>query len=149
MRFQPLTCDRMSRNRWATAEAFEIPLTPLIDIIFILIVFFLVATTFYTEERDLDIRLPEGTEGDAITSEDETFVINVRKGGILVVGGAIVTLDELEARLRRLEQQDTASVEVRGDTDARHGRIMAVMNLCKKTGVRNYSLTQRIVRETP
>ena len=139
----------MSRDRWHEAERFEIPLTPLIDIIFILIVFFLVATTFYTEERDLEIRLPEGTEGDAIVQEENNFVINVRQGGLIVVGKRIVDMGELETSLRQLARQKEAKVEIRGDTDARHGRIMAVMNLCKRCGISSYALTQRIVREVP
>ena len=109
----------MSRDRWHEAERFEIPLTPLIDIIFILIVFFLVATTFYTEERDLEIRLPEGTEGDAIVQEENNFVINVRQGGLIVVGKRIVDMGELETSLRQLARQKEAKVEIRGDTDAR------------------------------
>jgi len=141
----------MCRARWQqTDDDIGIPLTPLIDIIFILIIFFLVATTFYSEERDLQIRLPEGTEGDMVTQEDGTFVINVRQSGILVVGTAIVTMDELESRLMALGRtRNRPRVEIRGDTDTRHGTIMAVMNLCKKCGVSDYALTQRTVSQSP
>jgi len=139
----------MARNRWQEDESFEIPLTPLIDIIFILIVFFLVATTFYTEERDLEIRLPEGTEGDLVAQQEDLYVINVREGGVITVASRIVTMQELESELRSLPQGDAPKVEIRGDTNARHGKIMRIMNLCKECGVSDYALTQRIVRETP
>jgi len=139
----------MPRNRWQNAEDFAIPQTPLIDIIFILIVFFLVATTFYTEERDLDIQLPEGTEGDLIAQEDNRLVINVRQSGVIVVGSSILSMNELDARLRALVRTTDPNVEIRGDASARHGTIMAVMNLCKKCGVADYALTQRIVNESP
>ena len=139
----------MARNRWQSDESYEIPLTPLIDIIFILIVFFLVATTFYTEERDLEIRLPEGTEGDMIAQKEDLYVINVREGGVITVANRIVSMQELESELQSLVQGDALKVEIRGDTNARHGKIMRVMNLCKRCGISDYALTQRIVREIP
>lgn len=138
----------MRRGRWEPSESFEIPQTPLIDIIFILIVFFLVATTFYSEERDLKVTLPEGDQGDAISREARRLVINVRTGGVVVVDNALVDDEELAARLQAVGDRPEVSVEIRGDAGARHGRIMQVMNLCRKAGVSRYSLTQRIVRET-
>lgn len=137
----------MARNRWNSDESFEVPLTPLVDIIFILIVFFLVATTFYSEERDLKVELPEGTEGEMIVREEKQFVINVRESGVIVVGKRILSLGELETDLQRIAKEHGTKVEIRGDTDARHGTIMAVMDLCKRCGISNYALTQRIVRE--
>ena len=139
----------MPRDRWQSVESFEIPLTPLVDIIFILIVFFLVATTFYSEERDIEITLPEGTEGDAILEEDDVYVINVRNSGAIVVENRILSMGELEEELARHCRGTKPRVEIRGDTDSRHGRIMGVMNACKKQGVSDYSLTQRIVKEAP
>jgi biopolymer transport protein ExbD len=136
----------MSR-RWYSEEEFDVPMTPLIDIIFILLVFFLVATTFYTEERDLDIQLPEGTEGGAIAQDDEPFIINIRQSGVIVVHNEILSMDDLESKLKGLVAADKGKVEVRGDADCRHRHIMGVMNLCKKTGIAEYSLTQRIQRE--
>lgn len=138
----------MARNRWNNGETFEVPLTPLIDIIFILIVFFLVATTFYSEERDLKVRLPEGDQGTLIESDDTTMVINVRGAGIIVVADTVLDMQELERQLIAFvaDRKGRAKVEIRGDTDARHGVIMGIMNLCRKLGVVNYSLTQRIVK---
>lgn len=136
----------MNNDRWQSDDDFEVPLTPLVDIIFILIVFFLVATTFYSEERDLNVKLPEGAEGDLVEQQKGVFVINIRKEGAVVVGKEILSLDELDAKLSEVGKRESPRVEVRGDTDARHGRIMAVMNLCKKNDISNYALTQRETR---
>ena len=111
------------------------------------LVFFLVATTFYTEERDLEVRLPEGTQGEAITQEGGPYVVNVRQGGVIVVANKIMTMDELEKELQQLRQTRKPKVEVRGDTQAQHGSIMAVLNLCKRLGIVDFALTQRIVKE--
>ena len=137
----------MSRDRWNTDEPFEIPLTALIDIIFNLLIFFLVATTFYSEERDLKVRLPDGTQGDLIVREQKRVVVNVRQEGVIVIGNRLLSLEELGQELARLARDRQTKVEIRGDANARHGTIMAVMNLCKQHGVSDYALTQRIVRD--
>ncbi|MFW5802934.1 MAG: ExbD/TolR family protein [Verrucomicrobiota bacterium] len=138
----------MPRNgRWTSEDDLDIPLTPLIDIIFILIVFFLVATTFYSEERDMSVKLPEGTEGDAVSTEDKILVINIRESGVIVVDSEILSMDQLEPKLESAAAAKGQSIEIRGDTNARHGTIMDVMNLCRKLGISDYALTQRTVRD--
>ena len=134
-------------RRWQSEESFDVPMTPLIDIIFILIVFFLVATTFYTDERDLKIELPEGTHGGAIAQDDEPYIINIRQSGVIVVRNDIISMDDLEKQLLDLVAAGKDKVEVRGDAECKHRHIMGVMNLCKKTGIAEYSLTHRIPRE--
>jgi biopolymer transport protein ExbD len=138
-----------NRSRWRSQEAFEIPQTPLIDIIFILIVFFLVATTFYSEERDVEVQLPEGTEGTVVGRESKRFVVNIRRGGALVVDNTVLSLDQLEGELVRYAESKEPFVEVRGDSNVSHGRIMTVINLCKKHGLNHLALTQRIVEDHP
>jgi len=135
----------MARDRWQDSDDFSINQTPLIDIIFILIVFFLVATTFYTEERDLKVNLPAGTEGDLIQQEESPFVINVRDSGVVVISNEILSFDQLEERLIERAKARQLKAEIRGDENTPHGKIMAVMNLCKKHGIGNLAITQRIV----
>jgi biopolymer transport protein ExbD len=140
----------MRTSRWYGGDDFEIAQTPLIDIIFILIIFFLVATTFSTDERDLDIELPEGGEGTPIMAEEQKVVVNIRAGGVIVVRSRVLTVPELDSELAAVAAAEKPPpVEIRGDTNARHGRIMEVMNLCSKHGITDYSLTQRLVAEAP
>jgi biopolymer transport protein ExbD len=135
------------RSRWQSEESFEVPQTPLIDIIFILIIFFLVATTFYSEERDVEVKLPEGSEGTIITRDNSRMVINVRQGGVLVVNNAILSLEQLDRELQNYRASESSYVEIRGDSSANHGRIMTVINMCKKHGLSDLSLTQSIVEK--
>ena len=135
------------RDRWSEGETFEVPQTPLIDIIFILIVFFLVATTFYSEERDMKVELPEGDQGSVIDREQERLVVNVREGGVVTIRNELVSMEQLEAAFKDAAKAENLFVEIRGDAGVRHGRIMEIMNMCRKSGVTQYSLTQRIVKE--
>ena len=139
----------MGRRQWGESEDFSIPQTPLIDIIFILIVFFLVATTFYTEERDIEVNLPEGTEGTGIDQDEGRFIVNVRASGVIVVNGDVLSMEELERVLEARAETRRKDVEIRGDQETPHGKIMTVMNLCKKHGLSQLAITQRIVKERP
>ena len=61
----------------------------------------------------------------------------------------LISLEELETAFKHAATQKEMFVEIRGDAAAKHGRIMQIMNLCRKCGVTQYSLTQRIVNESP
>ncbi len=137
----------MARDRWNTDESFDVPLTAMLDVIFNLLFFFLVATTFYTEERDLKVRLPDGTQGEMIVREQKRVVVNVRQEGVIVIDNRLLSLDELGQKLAGLARDRQIRIEIRGDANARHGTIMAVMNLCKQHGISDYALTQRIIRD--
>lgn len=137
----------MARDRWNTDESFDVPLTAMLDVIFNLLFFFLVATTFYTEERDLKVRLPDGTQGEMIVREQKRVVVNVRQEGVIVIDNRLLSLDELGQKLAGLARDRQIRIEIRGDANARHGTIMAVMNLCKQHGISDYALTQRIIHD--
>ncbi len=122
-------------------EGFDVPLTPLIDVVFLLLIFFLVATTFARNEIDQKVRLPEaegGTKGEPVS---DNLVVNVRRDGTLVVNGRIV--DEKGLRTLATEWHGThpdRRAVIRGDDGAPYGRIMRVMGLCKAVGIVNVDL---------
>ena len=67
----------------------------LLDVMFILIIFFLATTTFKEEERDIQVRLPEDVEGETLSSSDRVIVINIRKSGAYVMLDQQVTVEEM------------------------------------------------------
>ena len=139
----------MARNRWQESEDFSISQTPLIDIIFILIVFFLVATTFHSEERDLEVELAEGSEGTLIQEGVDTFVINVRRSGVIVVSSEVLDMGQLEELvIKWVAADDKPRVEIRGDAGTIYASIMQIIDLCHKHGITDLALTQRVIRET-
>ena len=68
-------------------DADIINMSSLLDVMFILIIFFLATTTFKEEETDAQVSLPSDTEGKPLSSQQRTIVINVRKSGAYVVLG--------------------------------------------------------------
>ena len=105
-------------------------LTPLIDVVFLLLVFFLVATTFAKEEVEMDLELPEAATGVA-QSEEHLMIINVSAEGTIKVDGRAVTIEALGQKLTAAADRNRdQEVQIRGDTRAQHGRIVQVVDAC-------------------
>jgi len=114
-----------------TDEDVQINLTPMLDMVFNLLLFFLAATTFAKEEVELDLRLPQAKSG---TPPEVTkqFVVNVFADGRLSVDGREVTLEALRQKLTALGQRDRdQAVLVRGDQQAQFGVGVQVLDACR------------------
>ncbi|MEO6593435.1 MAG: biopolymer transporter ExbD [Planctomycetota bacterium] len=106
-------------------------LTPMVDVVFLLLVFFLAATTFAREEVELDLRLPEaktGKEGAA----GPHLIVNVFADGRLSVEGREVTMEALRQKLLAAGQRNRdQAVLVRGDHAAQFGVGLQVLDACR------------------
>jgi biopolymer transport protein ExbD len=119
-------------------------LTPLIDVVFLLLVFFLVATTFAREEVDLDLELPKARSG-TTTKEAHPIVVNVGRDGALRIDGVVVTLEGLEQKLRAAASRDRGQeVLIRGDTQVQLGRVVQAFDVCRAA-----SLTKIAIAAAP
>ena len=120
-------------------------LTPLIDVVFLLLIFFLVATKFAEEERELDVLLPEASEAQPLTSKPREMFINIDDKGSYFVTGKILTLDQLYPILRAawVNNPGRASVIIRADTRCRWEFVVAAMNACNKANIRDYRVTTK------
>ena len=111
-------------------------IAPLIDIVFLLLIFFLVATTFYEAEKDILIKLAEATEGEDREKSTKILVVNVRKSGVIVINQIVKTIDQLEELLvSAKEEHSDLVVVVRCDKHMYHKHFVRVLNLCEKVGV--------------
>ena len=111
-------------------------MTPLIDIMFTLIIFFLATDTFQEEERDIAINVPSNTSGTTLSSEPRVIVINVKKDGSYKMGDKAMNLDQIRIKLREEVQKDSdQKVLVRGDGDALHKHVAAAVAAAKGAGV--------------
>ena len=130
-------------NRGSALDSLS--LTPLIDVVFLLLIFFLVATKFAEEERELSVRLPEASEAMPLTSKPRELFVNVGADGRYFVSAKAVTLDQLQPILQTAEVNNPgrASVIIRADQRCRWKYVVAVMNACKKAKIRDYRVTTR------
>jgi len=123
----------------------QLSLTPLIDIVFLLLIFFLVATRFAEEERELDVMLPEASEAQPLTSSPRELFINIDSSGRYYVTGKILTLAELHPILKTawVNNPGRQSVVIRADKRCRWEFVVAAMNACNRANIRDYRVTTR------
>lgn len=119
----------------------RVNLTPMIDVVFLLIIFFMVATKFHELEREIDVKLPETSDAQPLTEPPQEIIINVKRDGTFTVRGKTQTLDELRALLTEAKNSYAAqTVLVRGDEKAFYGHVARVLGVCKGVGIDNSNL---------
>lgn len=130
----------MRFGRHLQEESETVQMTPLIDIVFITLVFFMMTTVYANLESEVDITLP--TSDSAVQSErmqGEIF-INVKEDGSIVVNERTMELSELQQVLNRVaEYFPGGAVILRADRQVSHGRVIQVMDCCRKADIQQIS----------
>lgn len=124
-------------------SATGINVTPLIDCIFMLLLFLLVAANFEAEERELHVVLPQASQAKPLTSKPKELFVSVgRRGDYVVQGGSRSPL-ELEEILRQASASNPGrqSVIIRADERCEWKHVVLVMDLCNKASIRDYRVT--------
>lgn len=122
----------------------NINLTPLIDVVFLLLIFFMVSTTF-TKETHLEIDLPEA-EGEAADSQPPLDVVVTSAGDYSVNGRTLVNnqLNTLKSALQKASEGDSdLPVTITADARAPHESVVRVMDAAGQMGFVNLSITTR------
>ncbi|MGH7565151.1 MAG: ExbD/TolR family protein [Gemmatimonadota bacterium] len=117
-----------------------INVTSLIDVVFLLLIFFVVTSTFL-ERPGIDLTLPE-----AGTGETEVSVVTVRivADGQVFVGPEAVPLESLAGVLEaRLRAEETTDVTLEADRSVPHGRVVAAMDAARRAGARGLVVATR------
>ncbi len=125
------------RNSASSGEGEIINLSSMIDVMFILIIFFLVTTTFKEEEIDHMVNLPTDARNQSLTQSTDTLVkINIRKSGAYVIQGKQVTEEEIDTYMEtELVKKPELKVLIRCDQDAKHLYLANIMSICRHVGV--------------
>jgi biopolymer transport protein ExbD len=118
-------------------------LTPMIDVVFQLLLFFLVASKFAEDERELNIVLPHASEARPLSTKPDLLFVNVDAQGRYFVGQEELNAAGLEAKLKQVSANNPGqqTVEIRADRQCRWESVVEVMNLCNKAGIRDYRVT--------
>ena len=116
-----------------------IDLTPMVDVVFLLIIFFMLTTTFITVESGLPVDLPEAQTSVASPSNLPTVTINGL--GEVFFGGAQVAETELAALVRQsLAESGQRTVVLRADRDVPHGQAVRVMDIIRQAGAERIAI---------
>lgn len=128
-----------------TVEEPKLDLTPMIDIVFLLIIFFMVGTQFTEMERQYDIKLPTVANAKPLTNLPDDIIVNVQKDGKISINGEQKNLSELELILATAKQNFPGqSVIIRGDSSGPYQNVMNILEICHRVKIRTVSLANRL-----
>ena len=123
----------------------QLNLTPMIDVVFLLIIFFMVATSFAEMERDIELELPEVAAASALTAAPKQRVVSVQAEGQISLDGEEVSLLQLTNRLRAARNEyPELSVVIRGDASVAFQHVAASLAACKEANVSDLGITVRL-----
>lgn len=118
-------------------------LTPLIDVVFLLLIFFLIATRFAQDDRELPVQLPSAASAVPMTMEPTELVVNVDVDGQYMVQGERMDLGRVEEVLKRAVTDNPINqmVIIRGDRNVAFQAVVSVLDLCTKLKVPSYKIS--------
>ena len=118
----------------------SVNLTPLIDVVFLLLIFFMVSTVFVDFSRKMDINLPT-SKSSVIDESTKTLEIEMSKDRKIFLGGKLLTLLGLETTLAKMEfKGKKPSAIIRADKSLPYGDVIHVMGLLQKKGIPDISV---------
>jgi biopolymer transport protein ExbD len=117
-------------------------MTPIIDVVFNLLIFFLVASKFEQQERALEIVLPQASEAMPLTEKPAELFINIDPQGRFVIERDFLSEAQLLARLQQAAANNPGrqTVIIRGDERSPLRAATTVMNLCNRANIRDYRI---------
>ena len=131
----------MKFARRTSARAPALALTSMLDVIFLLLCFFVTVSVFSQWENEISIQLPSATtaqEPDRLPGE---IVLNLAKDGKVSVNGRVLALDDLKSRLARVSKfYPGQPVIIRADKEVRYETLVGVIDVCRAADVWNFSL---------
>jgi biopolymer transport protein ExbD len=115
----------------------SIIIVSLVDILTILLIFFVVSTTFKKDQPEVQINLPDSKTSTKATTEVEHAIVSVNETDEVRLDGQVIEVDQLEAAVRDLPAARKSTLALQADKKASFGTIIKVMDALKLAGVKN------------
>ena len=131
----------MKFKRKNLSKAPGLSLTSMLDVIFLLLCFFVTATVYSQWESEISIKLPSAETSDEPDRLPGEIIVNLRKDGGIVVNGKSLELSDLQARLKKVAAAFPGqAVIIRADKDLAYDRLVKVIDACRSADIWNFSL---------
>ena len=115
----------------------SIIIVSLVDVLTILLIFFVVSTTFKRDQPEVQINLPEAKTATAVPAELEHAIVTVDQDDAVQLDGRAINIEQLESAVRDLPATRRSSLALQADKKASFGIIIKVMDALKLAGVKN------------
>ena len=131
-------------NRRSAPEEVSINLTPMIDVVFLLVIFFMVGSKFSEAESRIQVQVPSVGQLKSIARVPDERVIEVAEDGTIRFNGQVVSLDDLKQTLQlQVQNYPALKVAVRGDGANSFQRIAEVLHVVRSSGVEKMDLAAK------
>ena len=117
----------------------EFMIIPMIDIIFFLLVFFMLNSLQTVDQKALSVQLPQATSASAPAQLPVVFTLDAE--GHITIDNNPMSIDQAEAMIKqRIQENPNASVILQADKRAAHGQVVAIMDMLKQSGVKRLAI---------
>jgi biopolymer transport protein ExbD len=106
-------------------------LTPIVDVVFNLLIFFALSLNFAATSGGINVKLPSASSAEPVKSEQLT--INLTQAGQVYYNDKEINIDELPAKLQSIEDKESIVI-IRADNNVPHGQVVEVMDIVKSEG---------------
>jgi biopolymer transport protein ExbD len=130
-------------NGKKTGFGAAVDLTPIVDTVFNLLIFFALSLNFAATSGGINVRLPKAASAEPVKAEQLT--INLTKDGKVYLNDKTTTLEELSQTLEKNQNKESLVV-IRADNSVEHGRVVQVMDIARTQGFSHLAIA---VEKTP
>lgn len=128
-------------------ETPTINLTPMIDVVFLLIIFFMVGTKFSELERKIALNVPEVGKENATATVPRSQVVSVYRDGRIALNGEELSRGRLVNELAAVHKRSpTTAVIIRGDAEGAFQYVADVLSACREAGINDLGISVRMAR---
>jgi biopolymer transport protein ExbD len=118
----------------------SLDMTPLIDVVFLLLIFFMLTASF-TQAQRLKVDLPKAEQGESLQDKSKDWTIEIDARGNYALNGEALAPEQLESRLRELpERTEETVVLIRADAKAEHQAVVQALSAAKAAGLLHIGL---------
>lgn len=129
-------------------EKADFPLAPMVDVVFLLLIFFIATMQYTQSERELNVSVPVAEEGADARQTVGEIIVNVRESGEVVVDKTVMDKKQLFGKLQRIAAvHKNQAIRIRGDGKVEYQKIVEVIDVCQKAGIPNISFATQVQRK--
>jgi biopolymer transport protein ExbD len=126
----------------ANKKSIGFDITPLIDVVFLLLIFFMLTTTFINVESGVKVDLPTGDF--AAVEERQNIVVSITENNVIYLNNKLIDPTKMSERIREEIGNNAASLVVlEADQNISHGKVVRVMDLIKKGGAERIAIATK------
>lgn len=135
----------MLPNSFHTEELPHINMTPMVDVVLCLLIFFMAATRLYDwDENQFNVRVPQVSDAAPLTAAPEDLELTIVAPGQVILGDETLDLEQLtELLVQAREGYDEQGVLIRGDAELSYQDVADVLASCETAGIQNVRLPVR------